>query len=420
MTTAYQVRADSAFGFSRDTRTWGAIDVTQPLKTLCNTYQFFEVGLSALGKDYTFFSQYHLAELQNRSDTLQDWVNTKAGTVIPTLKDGLPVLEFVHAHYQSINADEGVETHLCPPGYHYTQDFALDDAHDVVILADDQWKDKYRNSVLYNINGQWVPHQNDAVGVRLNGAGNIVRRSGKPDIGCLVFHDIGAVKTYPIANLTLNKLDTTRDYYSTLLLSLPDSITGKTVGFVIGGILHWLPPQGYFSDKAIMLSLPNFDVARTVLETRKYYDWDAIGVGDLTTATNVQRIRNPETLKALLNHESSFVFTIDNPYIEREKIGVNHNTVWGRFYLKDPTDPDGKKPLGMLVNRFGKTVAFWPTWEEGEWVFNTSELDRANYVFTNARWQNQNKINDAQAIVGPQGAWQKVYVEMHRFKARKK
>ena len=94
MTTAYQVRPDSAFGFSRESRTWGAIDVTQPLTTLCSDYHTFEIGLSALGKDYTLVSQYHLAELQNRTDTLQDWLNEKAGNVIPTLKAGLPKLEF--------------------------------------------------------------------------------------------------------------------------------------------------------------------------------------------------------------------------------------------------------------------------------------------------------------------------------------
>lgn len=420
MSIAYQVRADNAFGFSRDTRAWVAIDVTQPLNTLCTNYHFFEVGVSALEKDYTFFSQYHLADLQNRTDTLQDWLNSISGNTISTLKDGLPVLEFDWAHYQSINADVGVETHLCPPGYHYTQNFAIDDASDVVIVVDDTWRAKYRNGVLYNVNGQWVSHQNDAVGLRLNGAGNIVKRAGTPDIGCLVFDTLGAVKTYPLANLTLNKLDTTRDYYSTLMVSLPDSITGKTVGYVIGGILHWLPPQGYFSDKTIMLSMPNFSLAKTVLETRKYYDWDAIGVGDLTTPTNVQRIRNPETLKALLGHESSFIFTIDNPYIEEEIVGVNHNAVLGRFYLKDPNDPDGNKPLGPLYNRFGKAVGYWPTWEEGEWVFNTSEYDRENYLFTHARWFNQNRVNDAQPMVGGQGPWQKVGVEMHRFKARKK
>lgn len=420
MTTAYQVRADSAFGFSRDTRTWGTIDVTQPLNTLCANYHFFEVGLEALGAEYTFYSQYHLADLQNRTDTLQDWLNTKSGIAIPTLGKGLPKLEFVEAHYQSINADVPVETHLCPPGYHYTQDFNPDDAHDVVVVCDDEWKEKYRTGVLYNINGQWVPHQSDPVGVRLTGAGNIVRRANTPDIGCLVMANIGKVKTYPISGLTMNKLDTTRDYYSSLMLTLPDSITGKTVGFVIGGILHWLPPQGYFSDRAIMLSLPNLSVAKIVLETRRYYDWDAIGVGDLTTPTSVQRIRNSETLKALLTHESSFIFTIDNPYLEKEIHGISHNAIWGRFYLKDPTDPDGKKTLGPIFNRIGKCVGYWPTWEEGEWVFNTTFFDRENFLLGNARWYNQNLVNDAQAIVGPFGAWGKPFVEMHRYKARKK
>ncbi|EBU9919332.1 hypothetical protein DM676_24870, partial [Salmonella enterica subsp. enterica serovar Weybridge] len=100
--------------------------------------------------------------------------------------------------------------------------------------------------------------------------------------------------------------------------------------------------------------------------------------------------------------------------------GISHNAIWGRFYLKDPTDPDGKKTLGPIFNRIGKCVGYWPTWEEGEWVFNTTFFDRENFLLGNARWYNQNLVNDAQAIVGPFGAWGKPFVEMHRYKARKK
>ena len=419
MDAIYQVRADSAYGFSRETRTWGTIDVSQPLNTLFATYHSFEVGLDSLGQLYTLNSQDYKADLQNRTDALQDWLNTKAGVALALLVSGLPKLEFAHAHWQSLNANIGPEAYICPPNYHYTQDFAIEDAHDVVIVNSTDEQATLRSNALYCVNGQWVPHTPDAVGVRLPGAGNIVRRYGFMDIGCMVFNDIGSVQTIPIKGLTLTKLDTTRDYNSTLMLSLPVSITGKKVGYVIGGILHWLKPEFYFSDKAIMLSLPNFSLLKTVLETREYYDWDSIGVGDVSSPTAVAKIRNPETMKALLEHESSFIVVVDNPYLEFEHVGLDHGASYGRFHLRDPNDPDGEKPLGMLVNDFGKCVSFWPTWEEGEWTFHTAEITRQNYLFTHAKWQNQALVNDVRPLVAP-NPYRMINVEMVRIKARKK
>lgn len=419
MDAIYQVRGDCAFGFSRDTRTWVAIDVSQPLKTLCGNYHTFEVGLESLGHEFTLFSLYYLGELQQRSDTLQDWLNTKAGVSLALLKDGRPKLEFVEGHYQCLNAPVGPEAYLCPPNYHYSQDFALDDASDMVVLATGDDRQTLATNALFNINGQWVPHKQDSVGVRLPGAGNIVRRSGQSDIGCWFFDDIGSVETYPMKDLTLTKLDTTRDYHSTLMLSLPTSITGKTVGYVIGGILHWLKPEFYFSDKAIMLSLPNMSLIKTIMETREYYDWEKIGIGDLSTPTSVNALKNPENFKALLQHESSFIVLVDNPYLEFEELGLNHGASYGRFHLRDPNDIDSEKPLGPLFNQFGKCVGYWPTWEDGEWTFHTGELTRPNWLFNRSKWQNQGLVNDAIPIHSYQ-PYRVINAHMKRVKARKK
>ncbi|QXO09618.1 hypothetical protein pEaSNUABM11_00194 [Erwinia phage pEa_SNUABM_11] len=418
MAAVYQVQADRAFGFNRSTRRWEAVDVSRPLNQLVSDYQTFEVGLESLEHQYTFFSQYHTADLQNRTDTLQDWLATLAGVAIPTLKDGYPTLEFAYAHYQSLFNDFEPEPHLCPPGYHYTQDFAVEDATDVVLVLPDANKEAYRENVLYNIDGQWVSHQSDSVGVRLNGAGKIVQKGHEPGIGCMVFKNIGGVRTYPLSSLTITRLDETRDYYSRLMVSLPEDLTGKTVAYVIGGILHWLPAGFYFSQRAVMLSLPNLNVMKLVHETRDYYDWDSIGVDDLSVPTSTYRILSSATLLALLKHESSFMVVIDTPWLEVDEVPLNLAGSYGRFHLRDSADVDSALPLGMLVNDYGKCVNFWPTWEEGEWTFHTQELDRPQLLATHARWRNQSIVNDARPIVTHR-PFRDAQVWMRRLKARK-
>ena len=418
MAAVYQVQADRAYGFNRSTRRWEAVDVSRPLNQLVSDYQTFEVGLESLDRQYTFFSQYHLAALQNRTDTLQGWLNEQAGVAIPTLKEGYPVLEYNFAHYQSLFCDFQPQPHLCPPGYHFSQDFALEDATDVVLELPDEYKDQYRHNVLFNVDGQWVSHQNDSVGVRLNGAGRIVQKSHEPGMGCLVLNGVGELRTYPLSGLTVTRLDETRDYYSRLMVSLPEDLTGKTVAYVIGGILHWLPASMYFSQRAVMLSLPNLSLLKLIHETREYYHWDDIGVEDLSVPSSTYRILSSATLQALLKHESSFMVVIDTPWLEVDEVPVNLASSYGRFHHRDPNDIDGKLPLGMLVNDFGKCVNYWPTWEEGEWTFHTQELDRPNLVATHARWKQQSVVNDAQPIATGR-AWRDTQVWMRRLKARK-
>ncbi|MCT7475936.1 hypothetical protein N5V81_13215 [Escherichia coli] len=64
----------------------------------------------------------------------------------------------------------------------------------------------------------------------------------------------------------MNKLDTTRDYYSSLMLTLPDSITGKTVGFVIGGIPALVATTGLFQRPCDYVESANLSVAKIVLK----------------------------------------------------------------------------------------------------------------------------------------------------------
>jgi len=414
----YNVQADRAFGFNRTSRRWETVDVSRPLNLLVADYQTIEVGLESLGHEYTFFTNYHLADLQMRTDTLQAYLNTLAGQSISTLKDGYPELAWNFAHYQSLFCDFQPQAYLCPPNYHYTQDFALEDATDVVVVLDEQYRDRYRDNVLYSVNGQWVSHQSDGVGVRLNSAGSIVQRSNETSIGCLVFNDIGDLRTYPLSGLTVNRLDETRDYYSRLMVTLPESITGKTVAFVIGGILHWLKPEFYFADKAVMLSLPNLDVLKLVHETNRYYNWDDLGLSDLSVPTSTYRLISSATLQALLNHPSSFMVVIDNPYLERDDVALNHAASYGRFHHRDPNDIDSLLPLGPLFNDFGKAVDYWPTWEEGEWTFHTTELPRPTLLANHQRWKQTTVVNDAQPIATDK-AWRKVQVKMTRLKARK-
>ncbi|MGL5397145.1 MAG: hypothetical protein ACRDBQ_18010 [Shewanella sp.] len=419
MEAIYQISPDHAFGYSKSLRVWEKIDVSKSGKNLYDEYHTFELGITNLGKEFTLHSQDFYNKFAYLTTPIQDWLVANSGQALPQLTEGFPVLEYAHAHYQSIACNAGPEVYLCPPNYHYTQDFAEDDAHDLVIVCKDAVRDKYGKNGLINVNGQWVHSQMDSTGVRLPNAGRLAKRTGYIDVGIWFLNGIGNVNTYPIKGLTLNKLDTSRDYYSSLMISLPETIYGKTVGYVIGGILHWLEPKGYFGDKTIMLSLPNFSLVKTILETREFYDWDVLGAGDMSLPTSVANLRNPENFRRLLEHESSFIFVIDNPFLVEERVGVDHGASYGRFHRRESHIQTPGTELGPLFNEFGKAINYWPIWEDGEWTFHTSEITRENRLFTKGKWHNTSVINDVRPTVAA-SPFRTINAEMRRLKARKK
>lgn len=418
MSIAYQVQPEHAIGYHRTNRIWEKVDVALDLPVLLQTYHTMEIGVSAMGKDYTFFPEQHLAELAAERGTLQAWFNSIAGTTVTTLKLGFPVLKFASMHYQSIYADFRIKAHMCPPGYHFTQDFSYDDAHDVVLEMGSEEQMVYGSGALYFIDGQPIPHSLDPAGVRLIGAGKIARRVKCSNISCMVFKDIGQVTAHPLSRLEIVKLDVTRDWYSTLLLRSPMGLTGRTAAIVIGGILRWITPRDYINENTIRLAFPNYQLAQHILETRDYYDWDDIGLGDMSAPLSVAALRNPEMFLAMLKHESSFLVLIDNPHLEVSYQPVNHANSYGVYNLQDPNDPDGKKPLGPLINTVGKVVDYWPTFEEGRWCLETREYPRPAWLATHARWHKQHLVNDASPLTGEN--WQAPNVEMVQIRARVK
>jgi len=94
MSMAYQVVPDFAFGYNRTTRIWEKVNVATPVQQLLATYHLMEIGVSAMGVEYTFHPHYHLAELAGASDTLQAWLDSKAGYVIADLAPGYPSLQY--------------------------------------------------------------------------------------------------------------------------------------------------------------------------------------------------------------------------------------------------------------------------------------------------------------------------------------
>ncbi|VFR11307.1 hypothetical protein SPFM6_00105 [Salmonella phage SPFM6] len=165
-----------------------------------------------------------------------------------------------------------------------------------------------------------------------------------------------------------------------IMLSLPNLSVAKivletTVGFVIGGILHWLPPQGYFSTtrdyySSLMLTLPDSITGKANIGKVKTYPISGLTMNKLETGAGniVRRANTPDIgcLVILYNingqwvpHQSDpvgvrfahdVVVVCDDEWKEKYRTGVveTHLCPPGYHYTQDFNPDEGLPKLEFV------------------------------------------------------------------------
>lgn len=417
MKASYQVVPEKVIGYTLSTKSWEVVTLPDSnFGLFMQNYHILEIAvLDVVGNELTFYPYKHADALLDYKGSLQVWFDSIAGTALHTFDQGHPELEFATSHYQPLSITDEHTIGLAPPNTHPSQDFAIDDARDLVLQTTDERIEQYNSSLLYSVDGLWVRDVAESYGIRLMGGGDIIRHGSGGNVSALVFNDIGKVETHDLTESMVFKIDTKQSYYTALTIKTPVSISGKTVGLVLAGKLFWIKLEDYLSDTSIRFSLANVDILSLLMETRDRYDWDVLGLGDFSSPTHVARIRSDSVISGLFNHISSFLVIVDNPYIEHEATPIATRGATGRWHI---TDVGGKQTLGYLVNQLGTLVDYWPTWDKGVWTLYTKEYDFKHYLHLHAKWQKQTIINDAIAI--HEQPYLAPHLTMFNLKARKK
>lgn len=417
MSAIYRVLEDKAFGYNKSKRNWSSVSLPASFfNRFLNEYHLMEVGIEDFfGNPYTFDPIKHHHELARWEGSLQEWFDSKKGIAINDLVEGLPKLEFVESYFQPISYNLEIKYNLTPKNTHPTQDFPLDDATDVVISVPKDSHHIYSKGVMYLVDGLWHPHKHESYGVRIIGAGTTIRTGGGNNISGLVLKDIGDVKTYPMSSLTFNKVQDDRPLCSSLTIKLPESISGKTVGLVCGGVLEWIDGSKLISDTSFMYSFSETNMYQRLIATQDRIDWEHLGIGQFDNPQHVKKIRSDAVLSGIMNHYSCFVVVVDNSYFEYTTEMVSEMGCFGRYYRYDP---EGNKPLGYLVNEQGMAVDYWPVWERrAGWTLHTKEGGRPNLMAEYSGWHNQTLVNDA---VVPENPFSSPQLRMIHIRAKKK
>lgn len=333
----------------------------------------------------------HEGYLRDSTSTLQDWLDSLNGSSLRVLHTGAPALNEKVVNYVPLWQNAAAKATLCKRDWNPTNTPSLEDADDVIIEWPGLNSQYLKDRAIWMINGYIVPTTWHTYGLRLLNAGDIIRRSGEMSIGCLNLEEIGKVEYQQLDSTMVFKQEGFANYADGVVIKTTKPIGNRTVGMILGGYLHLLDGTVKQIGPNTVEFIPNKqDIINRLLQSDNYLEMEFMSVSGLSKGELVANITKDANWLAYLTSKYSQLVFISTDKLYREVEYPDPVTRPGSFII------DESMNLGLLVDQYGKGLAYWPRWEAGLWSLNTEELWRPSYVFNTTEWQTQTRINDAQ------------------------
>lgn len=230
----------------------------------------------------------------------------------------------------------------------------------------------------------------DGTGVSLNGAGRFAAKINDARVGILDFSNIGTVSTYPI---TTDMFQTAGDgtMYRGFFLTTPESLTGKTVGLVLGGKVYFLDNALQVAGETrVKINMPNISLINQWYETYKYLDWSALPLtpdaNDVDQTVANQFIQDA-VIRAFFTSAYSFLFIVDATNLTREHVPLKRTHIDGTYLSGTQNTPDLPCQIGagwLAEYNLFEQDGFWalrlPHSQFQQWFYETIPMSDRQLV----------------------------------------
>jgi len=396
----------SSYTLSTDTLTvaknqtsnlWEQIDISNiSLRDLFANYRPIEVPLlDIFSNEKTLLLHSYETELKYSTLTLSKWLVSIANLALITT-DGFPTYKEVTVPYVPLAYHKGTLT-LAKEGYHPTQKVPYDDLNDLVVDFAELDNKTMQDACLFSVNGFFLTTKYHTYGVRINRAGDMIRKSKEGIGGFLLFNNVGSIKQVPITKDMVYKVDDTKSYFERLIINTKESLRNKTVGIVIGGYLHLLDDVvNVMGDNSITVSLRNFNLVERIKQSRGYLDLPFEGIDDISGGIPTSNLYSDQAVLDYMTMDYSFIVIIDNAEVYTERGAVSSAAMAGTYIIPDSIN------LGFLTDQIGRGIDYWPKWECGQWALKTTADMLETMLEETTSWKALTKLTDAAVPYKPE------------------
>ena len=355
---------------------WKDIDAADlqnvPVNQIFNLYRRLFLTLSApifpdpLYVDMEIFRTEHI----NNTQTLSDMLSALSNDALPAL-DKIIRYERKQVRYEdAFRANYKIE--VTGPASDPTSAYHPSNKTELRISRRGTDMQKFFDYCMISVNGFWHRSDTDGQYVYVLDGGKSLIKSKINNVGLLSFDRIGKIKTVPIEESMIYKLDegdylSRRAYFD---LSGHDTVN-KTVFAVIGGYMY-LPDPAYvrqYSEHTWMIDFNGVPLLDRYFESLHYLDLSELGMTQYVNDPNQinrKEFYSDDHFTKYLTLKQSFFVIVDAPSIYTSKHFLRHNNYPGMFTTySEPTYP--------LITANGKVSEYWKTFEDGHWSVNVHD-----------------------------------------------
>ena len=240
-------------------------------------------------------------------------------------------------------------------------------------------------NALFAVNG--LIHKSDYTeqGIMLYDGGRTVTKGNDNRVTVLDFSALGGITLLPITNAMIRSPKSTIKLEDSLYIDLPETLEGKSVFIVLGGILY--PLNSAFdmvSSTRVRLTLKYYDLVEWFMDNYTKMDLSAL---PMTLDANdgakfvEGEFHTDAFVRAVLTMSQTFFVILPTTGITVEKVRLNETDQPGLYRTPDGTDPDVPVVVGN-----GYMVAYNITYQ---WGFNALAIP--NDVMYNRIWKTTTK-----------------------------
>ena len=244
---------------------------------------------------------------------------------------------------------------------------------------------KLQANALFAVNGLFHRSDYTEQGIVLFDGGRTVIKGNDNRITVLDFSALGGVTLQPITEAMIRSTKDTIGLEDSLYIDLPDTLEGKTLFIVVGGILYPLSSAfDMVSSNRVRLTLKHYDLVEWFMDNYTLMDLSELPMtvdeNDLHKFVEGE-FHTDAFIRAVLTMSQTFFVVVPTTGITVDKVRLNETDIPGLYRTPDGTAPDVPVQIGN-----GYVVAYNVNYQ---WGFNA--LAVPNHLMFNRVWKTTTK-----------------------------
>lgn len=287
------------------------------------------------------------------------WLGLNARLELPTVKEQpeyqFGVVKYADAFYA------GFKVNMIGRNKTVKDNIPASDMIDLYLEKNVSDKRKLYRNLLVTVNGfihRTVPHEN---GIAVLHGGETFMNCGYNTVGILSFANAPELKQVPITENMIVTRGQINPIKESIVLKLPETLVGKKVLFVLGGILltdDRIIDILSYEESIVKINLKHLDLIKMMYNAVGSINLEPLGVFPTETISQARKLRVNEVLsdivlKKFLTLSQSFFVVLEADHVEMNLTPLNETD------LPDYYEIEGRELDLPLVTSTGRLPEYW-------------------------------------------------------------